>query len=455
MMNLSQEQQAAVVAGPRLCISACAGSGKSTVLVERIAHQVAQGVFEGDIVAITYTRRAAESLRHRLQERGITPRFVGTVHSWSLMELNENVNRLDLTDGSLKAAPASLFDRMIEDEKKAAGITSNASPLLELVFRKVRSKLEADGLIDFDGILLKMLELVLSKKHPEVSLFVDEYQDTGPIEQAMYEAMDLQRFTIVGDVRQCLYEFRGADPKSMDATAERMGMERVSLTRNFRCTEEIEQEAQKVLIGDGVLFVPAELKDIGETIKTHREATVLCGYNATIDQLEEWLTKNGVPVAREKNKLERMQLEAYLRMKSDEYPNAALLRNAINLVNPERLKVLDKIAGDQLVDLIDLFDAEEELRLFEPLMNKVEALMMDYPHLDYEELAELVMNPTEPESMGVRLMTIHGAKGLEWDSVIFVDDLRQTEGHARMRYVACTRARKNLLRIKFQEGWNR
>ena len=450
-MNLSEEQQAAVVAGPRLCISACAGSGKSTVLVERIAHQVANGVPEEDIVAITYTKRAAESLRNRLAERLISPRFVGTVHSWSLWELNRGTDEATW----LKAAPASLFDRMVEDEKRAAGVTSNANPLLELIFRKVRSKLELDGMIDFDGILLKMLDNVLNKKHPDVSLFVDEYQDTGPIEQAMYEAMDLKRFTIVGDVRQCLYEFRGADPKSMDNTAERMGMERVSLTRNFRCTEEIEREAHAVLMGNGVLFVSAELKDIGEAIMGNREATVLCGYNATIDQLEEWLRQRGVPVAREKNKLERLQLEAYLRMKSDEYPNAALLRNAINLVCPERLKVLDKIAGDQLVDLVELFDADEELRLFEPQMNQMEALMMDYPHLDYEELAELVMNPTEPESMGVRLMTIHGAKGLEWDSVIFVDDLRQTEGHARMRYVAATRARKNLLRIKFKERWER
>jgi len=450
-MQLSEEQQAAVVAGPRLCITACAGSGKSTVLVERIAHQVAQGVSEMEIVAITYTKRAAESLRNRLAERGITPRFVGTVHSWALKEINEPLPCED----ELKAAPASLFDRMVEDEKRAAGITSKASPLLDLVFRKVRSKLELDGLIDFDGILLKMLDLVLNKKHSDVSLFVDEYQDTGPIEQAIYEGMDLQRFTIVGDPRQCLYEFRGADPMSMDNTAQRMDMEVVSLTRNFRCADEIERQAQQLLVGDGPLLAPDELKDIGEEIMINRQATVLCGYNATIDQLEEWLKQRGVPVAREKNQLERLQLEAYLRMKSDEYPSHALLRNAIQLVDPDRLKVLDKIAGDQLVDLVDLFDAEEELRLFEPQMNQVEALMMDYPHLDYEELAELVMNPTEPESMGVRLMTIHGAKGLEWDTVIFVDDLRHTDGHARMRYVACTRARKNLVRMKLKERWER
>ncbi|HEU4423536.1 MAG TPA: UvrD-helicase domain-containing protein [Pilimelia sp.] len=232
------QRVAASAPGGPLLIVAGPGTGKTRTLTHRIAYLCAElGVYPEHCLAITFTRRAAEELRSRLDgllgpvAEDVT---VATFHSLGLAILRENAGVADLPDGF-----------RIADETERAAARDDAGDD-ESAYRKA---LRAQGLVDLDELVT--LPLALLRDDPALVeryrdrwrwIFVDEYQD---VDAAQYELLRLLcppdgNLCAIGDPDQAIYSFRGADVEyflrfSQDFTDARL----VRLARNYRSSAPI------------------------------------------------------------------------------------------------------------------------------------------------------------------------------------------------------------------------
>lgn len=462
--NLTDEQQSAFNAGPLVALAACAGAGKTRVLIARISKLIADGADPAKVVAITYTRKAAAEIVRRLREHGIVIGFVGTVHSWLLNQINSDVS----IRGRYNVCPQELFESMVK--KALADIGSKLSfdmamekvddwkyPMEGNAIRKVRMELELSGLIDYEQILriASNPQFVVEHDHfKDIHLLVDEFQDTGPLERRFYEQITPNTLMIVGDRSQTLYGFRGADPSSIERMAAAKGMESLTLSKNFRCSDEIQEKAARALGGDPVCFGCTDrmdLRAIAYQISQYPPNAILCGTNATVDRLTIELKSLGLEVTgRAKVTEEQKDLEAYIAWSADG-ENELLLVNMLRRIRPDLLDELRREALEKLCSITDCF--KEDSVFGWPIHAELRKLQDANPDLHLYELAELAIE--QPDTEGRVVMTIHGSKGMEWDSVAVVDDMGDSEHHRRMRYVAFTRARKNLSIYRLQERWGR
>ncbi|MEV7621645.1 UvrD-helicase domain-containing protein [Actinoplanes sp. NPDC089786] len=229
----AMQRVAASAPGGPLLIVAGPGTGKTRTLTHRIAYLCAElGVFPERCLAITFTRRAAEELRERLDAllgdvaEDIT---VGTFHSVGLTILKENAK--------LAGLPAKW--RVADDAERAQAREQSGDD--DLAYRKL---LRQQDLVDLDDLIAMPVKLLgdepaLVEKYRRrwQWLFVDEYQD---VDELQYELLRLLspadgNLCAIGDPDQAIYSFRGADVKyflrfNEDFTDARL----VRLTRNYR-----------------------------------------------------------------------------------------------------------------------------------------------------------------------------------------------------------------------------
>lgn len=280
--GLNPEQQEAALHnyGPML-ILAGAGSGKTTVLVARTGRLIDEKIVPAEkICVLTFTNKAAKELKERVAHKlGKVGRNIlsGTFHSFglgilkkyhSLAELPKNFGIIDSGDAraiirdclkDISHAAKDDFDpdkllsivnRLRENPK--AFETQNSDPyydMAEMIKPRFEKKLQLLGVVDFEGLLLKPLEIF--EKHPEVlklyqdqyqQIMVDEFQDTNAIQMRLILklASDHKNITVVGDDDQAIYGWRGAQvsnilnfPRLFDECKV------VRLVRNYRSTKSI------------------------------------------------------------------------------------------------------------------------------------------------------------------------------------------------------------------------
>lgn len=291
--TLNPPQQEAVfhTEGP-LLILAGAGSGKTRVLTHRIAHLIAdKGVNPFNILAITFTNKAAQEMRERVDrltgEDGMSV-WVATFHSTCVRILRRHIDRLGFdnrftiydTDDqktlmkevcrklnidtqkykerALLAQISHAKDEMItpdEMEKNAGGDFNQKK--VAAVYREYQAALRRNNALDFDDLLVKTVELfqncgdVLEAYQERFRyIMVDEYQDTNTV-QFKFVSLLASRYgnlCVVGDDDQSIYKFRGANIGNI------LGFERVfpdakviRLEQNYRSTKNILSAANEVI----------------------------------------------------------------------------------------------------------------------------------------------------------------------------------------------------------------
>jgi len=302
LVGLDEEQREAVLAarGP-LCVLAGAGTGKTRTITHRIAHLVADGhVAAGQVLAVTFTSRAAGEMRSRLRAMDTTPgasvaavqaltfhaaarrqlqyfwpRVVGST-GWELLDrkfavvaqaanrARQQVSTDDVRDlaGEIEWAKASL----ITPEGYVAAVTEisrdiplDAEKVAAIYHGYETLKANRDGrtLLDFDDLLLHTAAAiendaaVASEFRDRYRCFVvDEYQDVTPLQQRVLDAWlgDRDDLTVVGDANQTIYSFTGATPRYLldfsrrfpDATV-------VRLERDYRSTPQVVSMANRVI----------------------------------------------------------------------------------------------------------------------------------------------------------------------------------------------------------------
>ena len=287
--NLNEMQLKAVKHkdGP-LLILAGAGSGKTRVLTTRIAYLIEQGVSSSNILAITFTNKAAKEMKERIEKLvGKTSIWASTFHSFGVRILRENYEKLGYknnfvimdSDDSLTLVKKILKDLGYDPKRFSPymirnKISSNKSEfimpeeykkyvhgeeddIVYKVYKKYQEILFKNNSVDFDDLLI--LPIRLFKENPEVLDFyqekykyilVDEYQDTNEAQYLLIKmlASKYRNIACVGDNDQSIYAFRGANYKNiLNFEKDYPDAEVIMLEQNYRSTKTILEAANSVI----------------------------------------------------------------------------------------------------------------------------------------------------------------------------------------------------------------
>lgn len=290
-MTLNDKQLEAVEHkdGPCLVLAG-AGSGKTKVLTQRIINLIDSGVSPYNILAITFTNKAAKEMRNRVENElgSITDSiFIGTFHSFGLRILRENyidigytsnITILDTDDAKaivkriLKENgydPAKYEIRTIINKISSAkndGISpdeytklflNDLDIVIGLVYKEYTKLLKDNNSIDFDDLLLKPVELlkknkIILEKYQErfKYILVDEYQDTNSIQYELCKllASKYKNIFVVGDANQSIYSFRNADYRNiLNFEKDYKNAKVILLEENYRSTNNILKAANSVI----------------------------------------------------------------------------------------------------------------------------------------------------------------------------------------------------------------
>jgi len=289
--SLNDAQRQAVTAeSGNLLVLAGAGSGKTRVLVHRIAWLIeVLGVSPGGILAVTFTNKAANEMRLRIEElleRPIGGMWVGTFHGlahrllrshWQEAGLPEKFQILDaddqlrllkrinqslgLDEGRWPARQCQWFINQQKDEGiRAAGIEHNGDEFLRTmiqIYQAYEQACERGGMVDFGELLLRSHELWL--KQPGLlawyqqrfgQILVDEFQDTNAVQYAWLRVLagSSGKLTVVGDDDQSIYGWRGARIENIQRfTTDFQPAALIRLEQNYRSTGTILKAANELI----------------------------------------------------------------------------------------------------------------------------------------------------------------------------------------------------------------
>jgi len=295
-LNDAQKEAVLYTEGP-LMIVAGAGSGKTKVLTTRIAHLMAKGVDSFNILALTFTNKAAKEMKERVERilennnarnlyigtfhsvfarilRGEAPKL-GFPHNFSIYDTDDAksvvktvVNELNLDDKHYK--PNTVYNRISQAKNALVGPAEYATdyyiqqedtrsnrPAIAQIYDAYVKRCFKNGAMDFDDLLLKFYELLkhfpesLHKyQHKFKYILIDEFQDTNP---AQYEIIKLlgavyENVCVVGDDAQSIYSFRGATIQNiLQFQKDYEDVKVIKLEQNYRSTQSILHVANEVI----------------------------------------------------------------------------------------------------------------------------------------------------------------------------------------------------------------
>ena len=343
LRGLNPPQREAVLHGDGpLLVLAGAGSGKTRVITHRIARLLRDGSDPDQVLAITFTNKAAGEMRERTEALcGAASRWISTFHSFAARILRRQIHRLPPYDSSFSIYDQDDSRSVIKDvldeldiesgtvnartvqaqisRLKNAGTDGSvdvryATSLLErisardvaLIFELYRRRLEERNAVDFDDLLL--LTIRIFKEHPEVAaryhdqfrhVLVDEYQDTNGIQyELIRHLVDREHdLCVTGDPDQSIYGWRGAQIRNiLDFTEDFPGARVVRLEQNYRSTRCI-LDVANALISHNTARIPKELWTdgaAGDPVHVRRFATERHEAFEIADLVRE-LERDGVP----------------------------------------------------------------------------------------------------------------------------------------------------------------
>lgn len=286
-LNKQQIEAVEHIDGPCL-VMAGAGSGKTSVLTTRIVNLIENGVRDYNILAITFTNKAAKEMRDRINLMiGDVSSFIGTFHSFGLRVIRENYQLVGLDKNftiidseDVLSIIKKILKNMNLDIKqyspyyirnKISFIKNQMLSKLEIekffntpidkvvadVYEKYNEMMAINNSIDFDDLLLKPVELFKKEKsaleHYQDRfkyILIDEYQDTNPVQYKLVKILSEKNRNIfvVGDVNQSIYAFRQADYRNIiNFEKDYKDAKIIKLEENYRSTNNILNAANSVI----------------------------------------------------------------------------------------------------------------------------------------------------------------------------------------------------------------
>ena len=543
-LNPAQRAAATAVRGP-VRILAGAGSGKTRTITHRIAYQIATGVARPDqVLAVTFTDKAAAELRTRLARLlgGGRPVRAATFHSaaWAQLRyfwprvddaplpevvsskvplLLRAARRLGVEARDLAAEIEWAKARLLSPDDYAEAAPTRGGPVDPDTMARVYAAYERDnraaGRIDFDDMILLTTRLLT--EHPELAaevreryryLTVDEFQDTNPAQWALLRTWlgDGDDLCVVGDDDQMIYSFAGATARYLiDFPRAFPHATQVTLSDNYRSTRQIVALANRVLwtkpaatrkrlvsrCGDGPEPVFCEHADdaddvaaaVAEVQRLQRagvpagEIAIAYRTNSQSEPFEEALREAGIPyvVRGDAGFFQRPEVRQALAALAEAAarPGGAVRGDAAPAIagaTPARPPRVDRQVEAVLREALSWHPRREpqgeaarerwrNLGVLVGLAADAAAADRDTTFADFvadlQARAAAGAETADPDG-AVTLLSLHRAKGLEFDAVLLValeegllpisyaKDDEAVEEERRLFYVGVTRARRHL-----------
>lgn len=278
-LNPEQYRAVSTVDGPILIIAG-AGSGKTRVITYRIAHMLDIGIPQSQILALTFTNKAAKEMEQRIKEitgKKLQNLTVSTFHAFGVKVLRNDITNLGWRDNFsiydesdrnslIKETGRELkFTADALDVYKIGNLFSNiktgrrnwesANDMYQTLYEGYQEGLKLFNAVDFDDLIV--LPIKLFKEFPEILekyrsrykyIMVDEFQDTSHQQYEMMHLLADKNVAVVGDDDQSIYSWRGADYQNIiNFEKDFPGMQEIRLEQNYRSTETILEAANGVI----------------------------------------------------------------------------------------------------------------------------------------------------------------------------------------------------------------
>jgi DNA helicase II / ATP-dependent DNA helicase PcrA len=503
MLNSEQQRAVDAVRGP-VCILAGAGSGKTTTITHRVANQVESRAFRGDeILAVSFTDKAAGEMRARLDELGVAGVRCSTFHSAALGQLRFFAAEPPKRILASKALPLRHIGNSLrrpyrfrpaadlateiewaknrrippEDYMRSLGDHEPPIPpeLMLRVYRDYERRKADQGWVDFEDLIELTIRLfdadegALEQVRDRYRAFtVDEYQDVNLLQQTLLDRWvgDRDELCAVGDDYQSIYAFTGASPDYLLAMPERFPHATVvRLEENYRSTPEVLSFANRLVpkLGGAEKVLRATRPEGPEPVtRSFAEPELEAGFLVErIRELHAAGTSHEEMAILVRTNARSADYEEALHDAGIPSQGAALLsrdaaKQLLKALRGRPLSDVRRIARDQgLLDTIPERLGEREVTRQNDLARLVK-LAEEFEGTADEFVAFLEERFGSSAGRGVHLLTYHRAKGLEFEAV-FLPRLEERElpsklsktvaalaEERRLLYVGLTRARRHL-----------
>lgn len=304
-LNPMQKKAVLHTEGPLLLLAG-AGSGKTRVITHRIAYLIEQGIKPYNIMAITFTNKAAKEMKERVEK--ITPYgkdvWVSTFHSSCVRILRRDIDKIGYTsqftiydsDDSEKLIKEILKDLNINEKNFSpkmvmSVISSQKNELISAkaysadleddffkkniskIYTEYQRRLKLNNSLDFDDLIFKTVQLfsqnpdVLDKYREKfIYIMIDEYQDTNTCQYNLVKQLSskYKNLCVVGDDDQSIYGWRGANIRNiLDFEKDFRNTVTIKLEQNYRSTKTILDAANSVIKNN----LGRKAKNFGQTMK--------------------------------------------------------------------------------------------------------------------------------------------------------------------------------------------
>jgi ATP-dependent DNA helicase UvrD/PcrA len=510
-LNPEQRQAVEAVRGP-VCILAGAGSGKTTTITRRIANQVATAAFAPDeILAVSFTDKAAAEMRGRLAALGVDRVTARTFHSAALSQLRAlggdpgrivpskalALRQIGNTlpppykfrpAGDLATEVEWAKNRRLTPDTYLESLGTHVPPippdLMVRVFRKYEQQKAEKDYIDFEDLLELTIQLfdevprALEEVRARYRAFtVDEYQDVNLLQQTLLDRWLGNRVDVcaVGDDYQSIYAFTGATPQYL------LGLPRrfpdalvVRLEANYRSSPQVLELANRIVPALGgaekvlratrsagpdpelrsfaerareTAFVVDRVRALHADAVPFEEMAILCRTNARLADFEEALHEAKIPFQGAALLGREAARQLLKRLRRNDSTDVAVFVRALAEEAGWVQRPPEKLGERELVRQSDLGRLVKLAAEFDDGVRTAREFV-----LDLEER----FGSTGAERRGLHLLTLHGAKGLEFEAV-FIPRVEERElpirqakeppeiaEERRLFYVGLTRAKRHL-----------
>lgn len=278
-LNTHQCDAVRTIDGPVLIIAG-AGSGKTRVITFRMAYMLEKGIAQSNILALTFTNKAAKEMGERVRSltgRKLPSLTVSTFHAFGVQMLRKDIHRLGWKDNF------SIYDevdrgQLIKESARDLGFSSdsidinkigqlfssvkiglkdwrNANDAYEKLYHEYNHSLKVYNAVDFDDLIVKPIELLeqfdeLRAEYQDQYryLMVDEFQDTSLIQYRMMSLLSGNNVCVVGDDDQSIYSWRGANYENIRKfEKDHPDLKEIKLEQNYRSTSTILEAANGLI----------------------------------------------------------------------------------------------------------------------------------------------------------------------------------------------------------------
>jgi DNA helicase-2/ATP-dependent DNA helicase PcrA len=286
-LNAAQREAVLHVDGPMLVLAG-PGSGKTRVVTHRMAHLLREGVPARQILALTFTNKASDEMRSRVEQLAPGERvWVSTFHRFGARLLREysefvglpahftiydvddarqtlrraieaaKIRTAHYTPERIAAAISDAKNKLITADRYEPRVGSPLSHVVAEAYPAYQKRLLASGAVDFDDLLLHVANLLHQNAEVRAELddrfrylLVDEYQDTNKSQYVMLRALsvDFPNVAVTGDPDQSIYGWRGADIKNiLQFESDYPNVRVVRLEQNYRSTQSVLRVADQLI----------------------------------------------------------------------------------------------------------------------------------------------------------------------------------------------------------------